>query len=319
MSEQTIRLGLIGLGVMGRNHLRVLAMLKGLSLAFLADCNEELAEHLGQQHEIPGVGDFRPHLKDVDAIVICTPTVNHAETFLLAAEHGVKHLFVEKPLAATLDDAKLLAKTAKEFDLNVQVGFIERFNPAVQRLKQVLEASGRVINIDFERTNKLSSRILDVDVVSDLMIHDIDLALHLNGPARTVVAHGYSGKQHIDFASALITHDNGRFSRIQSSRITEKKKRTIEATCIDMFVDCDLLRREVLIHRQSQILQEQGKPYTISGIQEAIEVQPQEALLTQLQAFIASCRGQYCHDFPGVQAGLDAIRICSQIQQSLAS
>lgn len=319
MKETMIRLGLIGLGVMGRNHLRVLSMLKGVTLAFLADCNQELAERLGQQHGIPGVSDIRPYLKEVDAIVICTPTVNHAETFMLAVEHGVRHLFVEKPLAATLSDAEFLTKTAKELNLNVQVGFIERFNPAVQRLKQVLDASGRVINVDFERTNKLSSRIVDVDVVTDLMIHDIDLALHLNGPARSVVAHGYSGDQMIDFASALITHENGRFSRIQSSRITEKKKRSIEATCVDMFVDCDLLRRELLIHRQSQILQEQGKPYTVSAIQEAIEVQQQEALLTQLQAFIASCHGEYCQEFPGVQAGLDAMKICDQIQQSVAA
>lgn len=315
MKDPVIRLGLIGLGVMGRNHLRVLSMLKGLSLGFLADCNQELAERLGQQHGIPGVCDVRPHLRDVDAIVICTPTINHAETFLLAAEHGLRNLFVEKPLAASLAESELLAKTAKELDLNVQIGFIERFNPAVQRLKQVLDASDNVINVDFERTNKLSSRILDVDVVTDLMIHDIDLALHLNGPARSVVAHGYSGHQMIDFASALITHENGRFSRIQSSRITEKKKRSIEATCVDMFVDCDLLRREVLIHRQSQILQEQGKPYTISAIQEAIEVQPQEALLSQLQAFISSCHGQYCQEFPGIQAGLEAMKICAQIQQ----
>jgi predicted dehydrogenase len=319
MKEPVIRLGLIGLGVMGRNHLRVLSMLKGVSLAFLADCNQELAERLGQLHGIPGVTDIRPHLRNLDALVICTPTVNHAETFLLAAEHGLKHLFVEKPLAATVEDAELLAKTAKELDLNVQVGFIERFNPAVQRLKQVLDASDRVINVDFERTNKLSARIVDVDVVADLMIHDIDLALHLNGPAQSVVAHGYSGHHMIDFASALIYHENGRFSRIQSSRITEKKKRSIEATCVDMFVDCDLLRREVLIHRQSQILQEQGKPYTISAIQEAIEVQPQEALLTQLQAFIASCRGEYYQEFPGVQAGLEAMKICAQIQQSVVS
>lgn len=312
-----IKIGLIGLGNMGRNHLRILSMLKGVSLSFLADCNQELAKHLGQQHDVPGVCDIRPYLKDVDAVVICTPTINHAEAFLLAVEHGIRHLFVEKPLASSLADSEVLAKTARDLNLNVQVGFIERFNPAVQRLKQVLDASDRVINVDFERTNKLSSRIVDVDVVTDLMIHDIDLALHLNGPARSVIAHGFSSNQMIDFASALITHENGRFSRIQSSRITEKKKRSIEGTCVDMFVDCDLLRRELLIHRQSQILQERGKPYTVSATQEAIEVQQQEALLTELQAFISSCHGDYCQEFPSVQAGLDAMKICDQIQQSV--
>lgn len=319
MKERMIRIGLIGLGVMGRNHLRVLSMLKGVQIAFLADLNQELSSHLGQLYGVPGISNIRTSLHNVDAVVICTPTVNHAQTFLLAVEHGIRNLFVEKPLAATLDDVELIANMARKLNLNVQVGFIERFNPAVQRLKQVLDASGRVINVDFERTNKLSSRITDVDVVTDLMIHDIDLALHINGPAQSVVAHGYSNDQVIDFASALITHENGRFSRIQSSRITEKKKRSIEATCVDMFVDCDLLRRELLIHRQSQILQEQGKPYTISAIQESVEVQQQEALLTQLQAFIGSCYGENSPELPGFQSGLDAMKICAEIQQLVAS
>lgn len=97
MKEPVVRLGLIGLGVMGRNHLRVLSMLKGVSLAFLADCNQELAQRLGQQHGIPGIIDIRPYLKEVDAIVICTPTVNHAETFLLAVEHGVSISLLKSP------------------------------------------------------------------------------------------------------------------------------------------------------------------------------------------------------------------------------
>ena len=84
-----------------------------------------MAHRLGQQYNVPHTTDINTYLKDVDAIVICTPTVNHAETFLLAIEHGIRHLFVEKPLSATLADAEFLAKTTKERNLNVQVGFIE--------------------------------------------------------------------------------------------------------------------------------------------------------------------------------------------------
>ncbi|WDR02339.1 hypothetical protein PSQ19_17205 [Devosia algicola] len=149
------------------------------------------------------------------------------------------------------------------------------------------------------------------------MIHDIDLALYLNGPAKEVVAHGFARDSMIDFASALITHDNGRFSRIQASRITDKKKRLIEATCIDKFVDCELLRKEIIINRQSEIRQAEGQPYTITAIQEAVEVRPQEALLTELQAFVASCRGEASADLPGVEAGLQAMRICDQIQRAV--
>ena len=179
-----------------------------------------------------------------------------------------------------------------------------------------LDKSAQVISIDFTRTNKLSSRITDVDVVTDLMIHDIDLALFLNGPVRSVAAHGVAQGQMIDFASALLTHENGRFSRIQASRITEKKIRTIQATCVDMYVDCELVRKELLIHRQSETQQQDGGPYTISAVEQTIEVRQQEALLTELQTFVAFCHAQDV-EVPTAADGLQASNICDQIQKAV--
>jgi len=318
MNNEPLRVGLIGLGRMGQNHLRVLSLLKGVELVFVMDADAAVAERLGALYGIKGVDQLDAALDSAEAVVICTPTVTHADYIRLAAGK-VRHIFVEKPLANTLDEANQVAKLVADKALNLQVGFIERFNPAVQSLKQVLDKSERVISIDFTRTNKLSSRITDVDVVTDLMIHDIDLALHLNGPASSVSAHGFAHGPMTDFASALITHQNGRFSRIQASRITEKKMRLIEATCVDMFVDCELLRKEILISRQSEIRQAEGQPYTISAVQEAIEVRPQEALLSELQAFVASCRGERAMEVPGVQDGLAAMQICEEIQKAVAS
>ncbi len=318
MNDKPIRLGLIGLGRMGQNHLRILSMLKGVELAFVADADAAVAGRHGVTHGVPGVSSLDGVLDAVDAVVICTPTVTHADYIRMVAGK-VRNIFVEKPLADTLEEAAAVARLVAEHKINLQVGFIERFNPAVQSLKQVLDKSERVISIDFTRTNKLSGRITDVDVVTDLMIHDIDLALYLNGPASSVAAHGFAHGKMIDFASALITHQNGRFSRIQASRITEKKMRQIEATCVDMFVDCELLRKEIIINRQSEIRQAEGQPYTISAVQEAIEVRPQEALLSELQAFVASCRGQASAETPDVQDGLDAMQICEDIQKAVAS
>jgi predicted dehydrogenase len=316
MREQVLKVGLIGLGNMGRNHLRVLSMLKGVELAFVADANAEVAARAGEVHGIAGVVDPTPLLAGVDAVVICTPTVTHADYIRLAAAH-VKNIFVEKPLASTLEEAQEIAAFAAQKGLNIQVGFIERFNPAVQALKTVLDRTERVISVDFTRTNKVSSRITDVDVVTDLMIHDIDLALYLNGPARSVAAHGFAHGSMIDFASALITHENGRFSRIQASRVTDKKIRQIEGTCVDMFVDCDLLRKEILISRQSVASDSGSLPYAISAIQETVAVAPQEALLTELQAFMAGCRAGSDVQVPGVDAGVDAMKICAQIQAAV--
>jgi len=316
MQDEVLKVGLIGLGNMGRNHLRVLSMLKGFELAFVADANAEVAAKAGEAHGIPGVVDPTLLLAGVDAVVICTPTVTHADYIRLAAAH-VKNIFVEKPLAATLEEARDVAVFARERGLNIQVGFIERFNPAVQALKMVLDKTERVISLDFTRTNKVSSRITDVDVVTDLMIHDIDLALYLNGPARSVAAHCFAHVSMIDSASALITLENGQFSRIQASRVTDKKIRQIEGTCVDMFVDCDLLRKEILINRQSKTRDSGSLPYAVSAIQETVAVPPQEALLTELQAFMASCRQPASGLVRGVDAGVDAMKICAQIQAAV--
>ena len=312
MTVASLKLGLIGLGNMGQNHLRVLSLLKGVEIAFIHDADPARQARLAAMYGVPGVDDVDAAMAGLDAAVIATPTSTHAEWVERAARH-VRNIFVEKPLAGTLAEAERLAAFARERGLCIQVGFIERFNPAVQVLKRVLGKSARVISVDFTRTNKLSARITDVDVITDLMIHDIDLAMFISGPVKAVSAHGAGEGNMIDFASALLTHESGCFSRIQASRVTEKKMRTIQATCRDMFVDCDLLRKEVQISRQSELRLSEGEPYVISALAESVEVRPQEALLSELQAFVAVSRGAH-QQIPDHVAGLEAMRICERIQ-----
>lgn len=313
MPSPPIRVGLIGLGNMGQNHLRVLAMLNGFELAFIADRDAKRVESLAVRYGLLGVTNPEPLLPGLDAVVICTPTVTHSEYVHLAADH-VQNIFVEKPLAATLLEANRIADLKKERNLNIQVGFIERFSPAVISLKSVLDKSPQVISSDFMRTNKLSARITDVDVVTDLMIHDIDLALYLNGPPQSIVAHGLARDDMIDFASALITHQNGRFSRILASRVTDKKIRKIEVTCKDMFIDCDLLRKEIQISRQAETRVADAQTYNVTAVQETVAIAPQEALLSELQAFLANCRQPESATVPDVIAGVQAMEVCAQIQ-----
>jgi hypothetical protein len=123
----------------------------------------------------------------------------------------------------------------------------------------------------------------------------------------------------IDFASAVLVHESGRFSRILASRITDKKMRIIQATCHDMFVDCDLLRKEISITRQSKVVQPEGEPYTIMALDETLEVRPQEALLLELQTFLGNCRNDRMLDAPGPRAGREAIEICDQVRDAIAA
>ncbi|MBK8374334.1 MAG: Gfo/Idh/MocA family oxidoreductase [Sphingomonadales bacterium] len=279
-----VKIGIIGLGRMGQNHLRVLSLLAAADLRFIYDLDAENVARLSASSGVPAASDLEAALAEVDAVVIASPTTTHADYIALAAKH-LKNIFVEKPITEKLDSSVAIAKMAKEHGLNLQVGLIERFNPAVEQMKRLLDRSEQVVSVDFVRTNKISARITDVDVVTDLMIHDIDLALYLNGPVTAVSAHGVAEGPMIDYAAALLTHENGRFSRIQASRITDKKMRSIQATCKDMFVDCELLRKEITLSRQSEVEQRPGEPYRISAVEEKIEVVPREALQLELQAF----------------------------------
>jgi predicted dehydrogenase len=314
-AEGQLRVGLIGLGQMGRNHLRVLSMLKGVSLAFLHDRDEEAGRALAAAHGAPFRGDIEAALGEADAVVICTPTMTHDDYVRLAAGN-VRNIFVEKPLTDTLESSERLRDFARERGLHVQVGFIERFNPAVQQLDALLRDADRVVSVDFARTNRLS-RINDVDVIIDLMIHDVDLALHLNGPVASVSAHGVVDRGMIAFASANLVHENGRFSRIQASRITDKKMRVIQATCSDMFVNCELLRKEIVISRQAAFGERAGSPLVITAVEETVAVRPEEALLAELRAFVANSREPGSVEAPGVDAAVSAMAVCDAIQRDV--
>ena len=311
-----LRVGIIGLGRMGQNHLRVLSSLKTAEIGFIYDIDRDTAQRLGAAAGVASPESLEEGLSGVEAVIIASPTVTHEEYIRRSADH-VANLFVEKPLTDRLESSLEIAKFAQDKGLNLQVGFIERFNPAVEQMKKLLDRSNEVVSVDFVRTNKVSSRITDVDVVTDLMIHDLDLALFLNGPVRSISAHGVANDNMIDFATALLTHDNGRLSRVQASRITDKKIRSIQATCRDMFLDCELLRKEITLSRQTEVEQRPGEPYKIIAVQESIEVRPQEALMTELQAFVASCRGDRQNGVPGIAEGVEAIRICDQIQRAI--
>ncbi len=317
MRTDVVKLGLLGLGSMGLNHLRVLSMLKGVEISFIYDQDLSKSDHYSKLYQVQAAKNLSEQIKGVDGVIIATPTSTHAEYIDFSAKF-VDFIFVEKPLVSDLAEAQIIKSLIElNSSLIIQVGFIERFNPAVTVLKNVLEQTTKIINLDFFRTNKLSSRILDVDVISDLMIHDIDLALYINGPVIDVESHGYGHAGSIDFASALLKHANGRFSRLLSSRMTEKKIRKIEATCVDKYIDCDLLKKEVMCTTQSKLTQLEGQPYVISGLTEAIEVKPQEALLLELQAFISLINGGIPDLIPLHDDGISALAVAEEIRRKI--
>ena len=310
-----LKIAILGIGSMGRNHLRVLCMLKDVEVTHIFDFNENELKKLSEQYQVAYTTDASVAITGADAVVIVTPTSTHFEYLNLCAGN-VKNVFIEKPLAETLEQGKKIKAIAEEHNMFIQCGFIERFNPVVVELKRVIE-NEEVINADFSRTNRLSSRITDVDVVLDLMIHDIDLALYLNGPVKSVVAYGKHEHGLVAFASALLHHENGSLSRILASRMTEKKIRSIQVTTTNAYVDAELVSKELIVNKQSTITQEQGKPYVVSSLEQKVEVKPQEALLVQHQAFIAACNGTISQSLPTVESGVESLRISELILEKI--
>ncbi len=313
MNDNVIRIGLLGVGTMGQNHLRNLAMLKQVEIVFIYDSDVATCQELAKIYNVKVSSDLDNDLQQVDGVVIVTPTFTHADYIKQVCKY-VKNIFVEKPLTNALESSLEVVELAKELTLNIQVGFIERYNSAVVALEKVIKNSNHVINIDFSRTNKVSSRITDVDVVTDLMIHDIDLAIYINGNVKKVEAHGYIKDDMIEYARAIITHENGSFSNIVASRITEKRIRQISATCDDMYIDCNLLSKEVFVNKQT--IEQYLDNISISSKKETIDVRPQEGLLLELIDFISSCKGKEVPT-PNEKDGLNAMNVAVEIQKQI--
>jgi predicted dehydrogenase len=315
MTARPLKVGLIGMGKMGQLHLRVLAMLRDVDLRFVYDVDAKRARELAPP-DCRVAQSLDEEVTDVDAVLIATPTSTHYD-YIKRLSGRINTIFVEKPLTDSVATSEDIVAIAKQQRLRIQVGFIERFNPAVMAVRRVLANSGRIINIDFARTNKVSSRITDVDVVTDLMIHDIDLALYMNGPAKHVTAYGVLSGDMIAFARATIVHENGAFSSLTASRITERRMRKIAVTCDDRYINCNLLRKEVLVNKQT--IEQYYENVSISSQEETIEVRPEEPLLSEIMAFVKYARGGDSVAVPTEVDGYNAMRVAQQVQQAIAN
>ena len=308
------KLGILGLGVMGHNHYRVASLLNNFEVVAVFDPNKEALERLKADKKILKTSKIQDVIELCDAVIISAPTEFHL-ALIENVSHKIKNIFVEKPMVGSRKEAIELGRLCEERSLNLQVGFIERFNPTVTALKKVFATEKNIINCDFIRANKVG-RIQDVDVVMDLMIHDIDLALYLNGPVKEVSAHSKSGDGLSEFCIASLVHENNSISRLLASKVTNKKIRSIEVTSDESFIECDLLRKEVFVSRAESPADYVDGYYKIEGTRSVIEVGYQEALLSELQAFAALCNREH-NDVPNYQDGLNALNVASLIAEKI--
>ena len=306
-----ISISILGLGKMGENHLRVLSLMKDVEIKFIYDQNKKRLNELSKIYNVSPTQSLEKALSNCDAVYISTPTNTHFSFFKKCA-NKVENIFLEKPPAANLNDSLKLKDLSIKNNNFVQCGFIERFNPTITSLKQILKKN-KTINIDFMRTNKLSERIKDVDVVIDLMVHDIDLAIYFNGPVKNVFAFNKKVKRKIVFSSAVLEHENSSISRLQASRITEKKIRSVDVTTNKEFIEAELLQKTLIVNKQSQILENKNIAYQIDSVKQQIEVPSQEPLFLENQAFINKCLKNSHIKVPDLESSIEVMKVANKV------
>ncbi|MFA5113247.1 MAG: Gfo/Idh/MocA family oxidoreductase [Candidatus Margulisiibacteriota bacterium] len=242
-----LKIGIIGVGSMGKNHARVAADLPGVRLVGVADANPSLAEESGKHLDVPWFSDYLQLLPEVEAAVVVTPTSTHFEVAQTCLAAG-KHLLVEKPLTGASSLARTLASQAAEKQLVLAVGMVERFNPAFQKLLKEIKGE-KIIGIDIKRLSAFPERITDTDVVFDMMIHDLDLALQIF-PEEIIDIKAKGEKirtKRFDRLVTTFTHKTGTITRIEASRVFGSKSRKITVTTDRALYEADLLEKKVYI------------------------------------------------------------------------
>ncbi len=242
-----LKIGVIGAGHLGKFHLSNWAAIDGVQLVGFTDIDDANAEQVTLKYQIPRFSDVENLIDACDALDIVAPTSLHFELCELAIKKG-KHVFVEKPLANTMEEAKTLVKLAKEANIKFQVGHVERFNPAFLALKdQVLHP----MFIEVHRLAQFNPRGTDVSVILDLMIHDIDIILSLvKSNVNYISANGVAVMSDTpDIANVRIEFDNGCVANLTSSRISMKKMRKMRLFQKDAYIGIDFLEKKTEIIR----------------------------------------------------------------------
>jgi predicted dehydrogenase len=273
-SVKTPRVGVVGVGHIGKNHARLYAELSSGRFTAIYDTDRAVAEARAAEFGVKAVASLEEFAEEVDAASIATPTSTHFEIARELLSRG-KHLLVEKPIADNTAHASELAKLAAVHDLVLQVGHVERFNPVLSALEK------RLTNPRFIEAHRLSpypNRSTDIGVVLDLMIHDLEIILHLvRSPVETIDAVGVPVlSRGEDIANARIRFENGCVANITSSRISPEQMRKIRVFQEDVYLSLDYQNQSGEMYRR-----------TPEGLQRhEVEIERGEPLKRELAAFI---------------------------------
>ena len=240
-----LKIGVIGVGHLGKIHLNNWAAIEGITITGFCDPDDANAKQVSEKYNIPRFTNADELIEACDAIDIVAPTTAHFELCEAAIRKG-KNVFVEKPLANTIEEARILVKLVKEANIKFQVGHVERFNPAFLALKNY---AIQPMFIEVHRLAQFNPRGTDVSVILDLMIHDIDIILNLvKSNVNYISANGVAVISDTpDIANVRIEFDNGCVANLTSSRISMKKMRKMRLFQKDAYIGIDFLEKKTEI------------------------------------------------------------------------
>ena len=249
---EKIGFGVIGTGFWGRNHARVLSELSNTQLVAVCDIDASRAEAVGGKLGASWYTSEEDLFKrrDVEAVCICTPTTIHAAVASKAIKYG-KHMLIEKPIASTVAEAKSILKQADGKDIRIMVGFIERFNPALRGIKDIIERGdlGEVVLAFARRVGRWPERIGDVGVVKDSAIHDIDIMRFLfkEEPSSVYARAGSLGHKFEDYAQIMLSFSGIKTAFVEANWLTPHKVRTLTVTGKDAIASMDFITQEIIV------------------------------------------------------------------------
>jgi predicted dehydrogenase len=301
-----VRVGIIGVGYLGTQHARILSYLEEAELKGVADIDFQKAMQIGNRHGVAYHQNYEDMLDEIDAAVVSTPTTEHFSISMDLLRRG-KSVLVEKPITETIEQAEQLIKTAKSNGLILQVGHLERFNPAVEAVETLIREP-RFIEV--QRLGSFSARSLDIDVVLDLMIHDLDIIAALIKDEVSVIRasgiHVLSEK--VDIANARLEFKSGCVATLTASRVHQGKVRKLRIFEPTVYYSIDYIDQEV-------------KVFPLDRSQtdvKTLRIQKEEPLKKELRNFLDCVRLGKTSKVSG-EEGLRALRLAYGVLKEAAA
>ena len=301
--------GVIGVGAMGYNHVRIYSELENTNLVAISDMVRGTLDSVSKEFNTVGYVDMDNilQLDDVEAVNICVPTVFHHDVVMNAIEAG-KNVLVEKPIASKLNEAREMINAAKDAGVTLATGHVERFNPAVRVAKKLIDEGeiGEVVTAHAKRLGPYPPRIRDVGVAIDLAIHDIDIFNYLfESKANTVFANMSSNLKNCEFedhAEIMTKYDNEVLSILETNWLTPYKKRQLNITGDDGIISVDYGNQSVTVYKENDKV-------------EKVKVENKEPLKEELRSFVNAVQTNTEPEVSG-EDGYEALKIVEAAMRS---